>query len=431
MRLRRPTGALWSHADFLKLWTGQSISELGSQVSGLAIPWVAAVVLHTSPFVFSLLGVFGLLPFILFALPAGVWVDRLQRRPILIVGDIARALLLASIPVTYALGVLTIWQLLATEFAVGIFTVFFDVAYMSYVPAIVERADLVDGNAKLDLTASVAQVAGPSIAGALIAAITAPYAVAVDAVSFMASAGFVMRMRHREVLPERAEGDPKPAMVREVKEGLSFLLRHRWLRPIAACTGSANFFLSMSFSVLLLYLTRRLHLSALEVGAVFAVGSLGSVGAALVARRVQSAIGVGPTIAFSPFLNLGILAVPLAPRSFPLPVLMFGQLLLGVAIVMYNVAQRSLRQAITPERLQGRTNAAMRWLVWGTMPLGTLAGGGIATVFGLRAALFAGGIGMVLPILPVFFSQVRLIREMPGLEESPPLAVEQPQLEHV
>ncbi len=416
MRFRRPSGGLWAHPDFLKLWTGQSISEFGSQVSGLAIPWVAAVVLHVKPFEFSLLGVFSTLPFILFALPAGVWVDRLRRRPILIAGDAARAVLLATIPISYAVGVLTIWQLLATSFVIGIFTVFFDVAYMSYLPALVERADLVDGNAKLDLTVSVSQVAGPSIAGALIGAVTAPYAVAVDAVSFVASAGFVMRMKHREVLPERTEAEPKPAMVREVMEGLRFLLGHRWLRPIAACTGSANFFLSLVFSILLLYFTRNLHLSSLEVGTVFAVGSIGSVTAALVSRRLQSAIGVGRTIAFTPLLGVAFLAFPLAPRSFPLPVLMLGEFLFGFNVVAYNVAQRSLRQAITPERLQGRMNAAMRWIVWGTMPLGTLAGGGIATAFNLRTAVWTGAIGMLFPALPVLFSSVRAIREMPGLE---------------
>jgi MFS family permease len=416
VRLRRPSGGLWSHADFLRLWTGQTISELGSQVSGLAIPWVAAVVLHVRPFLFSLLGVVGVLPFILIALPAGVWVDRLRRRPILIAGDAARAALLVTIPISYAFGVLTIWQLLATSFVVGIFTVFFDIAYMSYVPAIVGRADLVDGNAKLDLTVSVAQVAGPSIAGALIGAITAPYAVAVDAVSFVASAGFVMRMRHREVLPERTEAEPKPAMVREVMEGLRFLVGHRWLRPIAACTGSANFFLSLTFSILLLYLTRSLHLSSLEVGAVFAVGSIGSVTAALVSSRLQRAIGVGRTIALTPLLGVAFFAFPLAPRAFPLPVLMLGELLFGFNVVAYNVAQRSLRQAITPDRLLGRTNAAMRWLVWGTMPLGTLAGGGIATVFSLRAALWTGAVGMLFPAVPVLLSSVRSIREMPEPE---------------
>jgi MFS family permease len=409
MRLRRPNGGLWAHSEFLKLWAGQSISEFGSQVSGLAIPWVAAVVLHVSPFEFSLLAVFGLLPFILFTLPAGVWVDRLRRRPILIVGDAARAVLLATIPVSYALGVLSFWQLLATAFVVGIFTVFFDVAYISYLPSLIGREHIVEGNAKLELTGSVAQVAGPSIAGALIAAITAPYAVAVDALSFVASAGLVFRMQHREVLPERAADDPKPAMVREVKEGLGFLLGHRWMRPIAASIGTGNFSISVSFSVLLLYLTRRLGLSSLEVGAVFAVGSLGSVGAALVSRRLQSAVGVA-------VLSCGLVAFPLAPRSFPLPVLMFGQLLFGFAVVAYNVAQRSLRQALTPDRLQGRTNAAMRWLVWSVMPLGTLTGGGIATAFSLRAALWTGAIGVLFGVLPVALSSVRSIREMPGLE---------------
>lgn len=419
MRPHLPTDGLWANSEFLKLWTGQSISEFGSQVSGLAIPWVAAVVLHVRPFAFSLLGVFGLLPFILVTLPAGVWVDRLRRRPILIIGDAARAALLATIPVSYAFGVLSFPQLLATEFVVGIFTVLFDVAYVSYLPSLIGREHIVEGNAKLELTSSVAQVAGPSIAGALIAAITAPYAVAVDAFSFVASAGFVLRMHHREVVPERKEGDPKPGMAREVKEGLRFLLGHRWLRPIAAAIGIANFSMSVSFAVELLYLTRRLDLSSLEVGTVFAVGSLGSVAAALVSRRLQRAIGVGPTIVLAATLGCGLFAFPLAPRSFPLPVLMLGQVLFGFAVVAYNVAQRSLRQAVTPDRLQGRTNAAMRWLVWSAMPLGTLSGGGIATAFSLRAALWTGATGMLIATSPVAFSSVRSIREMPELENVP------------
>src|SRR5436305_11171468 len=172
-RLRRPTGALWSHPDFLKLWTGQSISELGSQVSQLAIPWLAAVGLHASPFAFSLLGVLGFLPFILFALPAGVWVDRLPRLRIMIVGDAARAVLLLLVPLLWATHQLRMWELLAVQFFFGVFTVFFDVAYQSYLPSLIERDDLVEGNSKLQLTVSVTQVAGPTTSGALIAAFTA------------------------------------------------------------------------------------------------------------------------------------------------------------------------------------------------------------------------------------------------------------------
>ena len=163
-KLRRPAGGLWSNTDFLKLWSGQSISEFGSQVSALAIPWHAAVGLHASPIEFSVLGMLGFLPFIFFALPAGVWVDRLRRRPILIAGDSARAVLLAYIPVAWAIGILDIWQLMALQFVIGIFTVFFDIAYQSYLPSLVDREQLVEGNSKLQTTVAAAGIGGPGLA---------------------------------------------------------------------------------------------------------------------------------------------------------------------------------------------------------------------------------------------------------------------------
>jgi len=205
-RLRRPSGGLWSNADFLKLWSGQSISEFGSQVSALAIPWLAAVGLHASPIDFSVLGMLGFLPFILFALPAGVWVDRLRRRPILIAGDASRAVLLAYIPIAWALGILDIWQLMALQFVIGIFTVFFDIAYQSYLPSLVEREQLVEGNSKLQTTVAAAGIAGPGVAGVLIGVLTAPYAIALDAASFVLSTAFMLPIRAPENLPERREG---------------------------------------------------------------------------------------------------------------------------------------------------------------------------------------------------------------------------------
>src|SRR6266536_1880359 len=265
-RLRRPTGGLWSHPDFLKLWTGQSISEFGSQISQLAIPWLAAVGLHATPLEFSILNVLGFLPFILFALPAGVWVDRLRRKPILIIGDAARAVLLAAIPLLWARDLLEMWHLLVISFVVGVFTVFFDVAYQSYLPSLVDREHLVEGNAKLQTTVSTAQVAGPSLAGALIAAITAPYAIVLDAASFVVSTAFMIPIRRAEVLPSRSEGAPKPKMLPELKEGLAFVVRHPHLRAIASCTGSSNFFGAIGFTIALLYLVRTLHLSSFEVG---------------------------------------------------------------------------------------------------------------------------------------------------------------------
>jgi MFS family permease len=412
-RLARPTGGLWSHGDFLKLWTGQSISEFGSQISQLAIPLLAAIGLHASPFEFSLLGVLGFLPFILFALPAGVWVDRLRRRQILIVGDTARAVLLALIPVLWATHLLRMWQLLVLQFVIGVFTVFFDVAYQSYLPALIEREHLVDGNSKLQLTVSVSQVAGPSVSGALVAAITAPYAIVADAVSFVVSAAFMLRMRHRESPARHAPGE-RPRMWPQVKEGLDWVVRHPWLRSIAACTGTSNFFSSLAFAILVLYMVRTLGLSAFEIGFVFAVGSAGSIVAALVTGRLNRRIGVGPTIVWSIALSSAAgLGYPLAPKSFPLPLLMLGNAGFGFGAVAYNITQVSLRQAITPERLQGRMNAAMRWIVWGTIPLGSLLGGGVATWWSLHTAIWVGAVGQLFSFVPVTIGSLKRISAMP------------------
>jgi MFS family permease len=412
--VRRPRGGLWSHPDFLKLWTGQSISELGSQVSQLAIPWLAAVGLHASPIEFSLLGVLGFLPFILFALPAGVWVDRLRRRQILIVGDSARAVLLMLIPALWFAGVLQIWHLLVLEFLIGIFTVFFDVAYQSYLPALIEREHLVDGNSKLQVTVGIAQVGGPSLAGGLIAAITAPYAILVDSMSFVISSVFMIRMRHRENLPRQDTSEPRPRMWPQVKEGLAWVVGHRNLRAIAACTGTSNFCSSLMFAIVILYMVRVLHLSAFEAGAVFAVGSAGSIVGALFANRLGLKLGLGTAIVLMAVIfSFGGLAFPLAPKSFPLPALMAGQLLFGFSAIAYNILQVSYRQAITPERLQGRMNAAMRWIVWGTIPLGTLAGGAIAQVTSLHTALWVGALLGMPTFLWVLLSPLRSVREIP------------------
>jgi len=418
--MRRPSGALWSHRDFMKLWTGQSISEVGSQVSQFAIPWLAAVDLHAGPLAFSLLGVLGFLPFVLFALPAGVWVDRLRRRQILIVGDSARAVLLALIPILWAAGVLQIWHLLILEFLIGIFTVFFDVAYQSYLPALIEREDLIDGNSKLQLTVSIAQIGGPSLSGILIGAITAPYAILVDAVSFVISSVFMVTMKHRENLPRLDAAEARPRMWPQVKEGLAWIVHNRNLRAIAGCTGTSNLFSGMMIAILILYMVRVLDLSSFPAAAVLSVGSIGSVVGALFASRLGQKLGVGNAIVFMAVIfSLAGLAYPLAPTSFPLPVLMGGTMLFGFSAVAYNILQVSYRQAITPERLQGRMNAAMRWIVWGTIPLGTLAGGAIAQATSLHTALWVGALLGTPTFLWVLLSPLRSVKEMPSPVDEP------------
>jgi MFS family permease len=414
MRALWPRGGLWRHPDFLKLWSAETISQFGSQVTGLALPFVAIVTLDVTPFEVALLGVVEFAPFILVSLPAGVWVDRLQRRPILIVGDLGRAALLGSIPIAYGLDVLTIWQLYVVGFAVGVLTVFFDVAYMSYLPSLVSRDQLVDGNSKLEISRSGAQLAGPAIAGGLVQAITAPFAILVDALSFVASGLFVMRIRKREEVPEREAGrSPFAGMKAELSEGLRYVLGHRYLRWIAASTAAFNFFGNVIWTMFLVYAVRELGLSAGTIGVVFAIGNAGALVAAFATSRVAGKLGVGPAIVVGAATGIAVLLVPLAPESGPIPYLVAAQLIMSFGVVLYNVTQGSFRQAITPERLQGRMNSVMRFMVWGVMPLGMLLGGAIASAFSLHAAIWVGAIGMSLAFLPVLLSPVRTLREMP------------------
>src|SRR5919106_5276787 len=283
--------SLWRNADFLRLWSAQTISQFGTQITLLALPLAAILVLDASAFEVALLSAIEFAPFLLFALPAGVWVDRLRRKPILVVSDLARAGLLVSVPIAHALDALTIWQLYVVGFGTGIGTVFFDVAYQSYLPSLVERTGLVEGNSKLEVSRSGAQLAGPGLAGVLVGAITAPYAILADAVSFLASAVLVLRIRGEEILPERTG---KPSMRKELVEGLRYLLGHRFWRPIAMTVAISNFFSTLSFSIFLVYLVRDLELSAQVIGIVLALSNVGWVAGAVAAGRVPPRPRVGP-----------------------------------------------------------------------------------------------------------------------------------------
>jgi MFS family permease len=418
-----PRGGLWRHRDFLKLWSAETVSQFGTQVTLLALPLAAILVLKASAFEVALLGAIEFLPFILFSLPAGVWVDRLPRRPILIVGDLGRAISLASVPIAYELGLLSVAQLYAVAFVNGILTVFFDVAYQSYLPSLVERDQLVEGNAKLELSRSAAQIAGPGVAGGLVGLVTAPIAIVADAVSFLASAAFVFAIRRAEPPPQPAK-DPAtgrgPGMRVEVAAGLRYVLDHRFLRNIAASTGSSNFFTSLAFSIFLVYAVRELGLTPELLGLIFGVSNVGILVGAATANRIAERIGVGPTIVGS--IALGgpaLLLVPLASREAAVPFFIVALGIGGFSSVVYNINQVSLRQAITPERMQGRMNATMRFIVWGTMPIGSIIGGALGTTLGLASTLWIGCIGSAFAFLPVLFSPVRGLRSIPEPIEQP------------
>ncbi len=409
-RMQQSSRSLWRHPDFVKLWAGQSISQLGSQVSLLAIPLAAVVTLGANAFQAGLLGTFEFLPFLLVGLPAGVWVDRMARRPVLIVADVGRAVALASIPVAAGLHGLHIAQLYAVSFVVGVLTVFFDVAYQAYLPALVERDQLVDGNGKLEFSRATAQIVGPGFGGALVGLVTAPVAIAADAVSYVASVASLLLIRRAEEVAPRSE---RRGMRAELMEGLRYVWNHRLLRPIALCTGIGNYFGNMGFAVLILFAVRELGLSAGLIGLVFSVGSFGApVGAAL-AGRLSRRIGAGWTIIASAVLFAGAAVFPpLATRSFALAPLIISGVLASTFGVVYNITQVSLRQAIAPRRIQGRMNATMRFLVWGTIPLGTFTGGVLGSTVGLRTTLWVSAAGYGLSLIPPILSPVRRVRSI-------------------
>jgi MFS family permease len=408
--------SLLRHPDFVKLWSAETISQFGTQVTLLALPIIAATTLNVTPFEFALLGTIEFLPFILLSLPAGVWVDRLRRRPILIAGDLVRAAALTSIPIAFALDALTIWQLYIVGFVNGCATVFFDVAYQSYLPSLVERDQIIDGNSKLQTSQSAAQITGPGVAGVLIGLLTAPFAIVLDALSFVGSALFMFAIRRHEAAPEprlNDQGD-RPSMRSEITAGLRYVGQHPLLRSIAATTGLSNFFSNVVYSILILYLVRELAFTPEVLGLAFSLGSVGFLVGALTANRVAARLGVGPTIvgsglAFGP----AALLVAIAPPNLALPFVAASVFFAGLGGAIYNINQVSLRQAITPERMQGRMNATMRFIVWGTIPIGSILGGFLGGVIGLHETIWIGAIGGIFVFLPVLLSPVRSLRRIP------------------
>jgi MFS family permease len=406
---------LWRHRDFLRLWTGESISQMGTWASFVVIPLVAVTALHASTFQVGLLTTFESLAFLAIGLPAGAWCDRMRRRPIMIAADTGRALLLASVPVVAAVHRLTIWQLYAVVLASGALTVFFEISYQSYLPALVGREHVVDGNAKLEASRSVAQVAGPSLGGLLAQLFTAPLALYADAFSFLWSAVWVCAIRADEPRPHRPE---QRHLRREIGEGLRYVLSHRILRDIAGCSGTGNLFKSAMGSVYVVFLVRGLHVSSGTVGLLLGIGSTGGILAAVTVSAVTKIVGQARMIWLSTAVSSPFsLLIPLASHGWGLTLFAAGWFGVGVGVVYYNVAQVSFRQALTPTHLLGRMNATMRFLVWGTIPLGGLLGGALGSTIGLRPTLWVCAVGEVAATLWVVNSPLLRMREVPVLAD--------------
>ena len=415
--------SLWRNRDFLKFWGGETISLFGSQITTLALPLTAISVLGATAGDLGLIGAAGFAPFLLFTLVIGVWIDRWRRRPVMLMANVARGLLLAVVPILAVLGVLEIWHLVVIAFAVAVCQVFFELAYQSYVPSLVERRHLVEGNAKLQTSAAAAEVGGPGVAGLLIQAVTAPVAIVVDAVSFLVSAVAIGRIRKPEPPPGPHERDPDAGgMLRQIGHGLRLIVRDRYLRAMAGEATTFNLGFTIIETVLLLYVTSEVGMTPALVGVVFSIGSLGSLLGAVVAERAQRRFGFGRAMTAAYLVAcLPPLLIPLIapPTLVGAAVLATSYVLGAIGVASSQIYVYSLRQSITPDRLLGRMNSGYRFFVSGMLPVGALLGGLLGELIGLRATLLVGAGLVTLALVWIVASPIPGLRHLPDAADRP------------
>jgi MFS family permease len=394
---------------FLLFWIGQSVSRLGSQVTLLALPLTAILVLDAAPAQVGLLTAAGFAPGFL-GLFAGVWTDRLRRRPLLVASDVLRALLLATVPLSAWLGVLRIEQLYAVQVLVGAATVPSNAAALAYLPTLVRTEKLVSANSQLAASGSAARLAGPGVAGALVELVSAPFAILVDALSFAFSAACLLLIRVSE--------PPIARMTRqgfwpELREGLHLVVRSPLLGPIALAIAVYNFFAAVFVAAYTLFLVRDLGLEPALIGIVVACGGLGGVLGGLMAPLAERRLGIGPAIVSGTLLlAIAHLAAPLAsgPPWVVVPLLASGGLLANFGLTVSTVNQASLTQHLIPQAALGRVSASHQFLITATVPFGALLSGVLGEAFGMRATVLIAALGTIAGTLPLLLSPLRSLR---------------------
>lgn len=412
--------SLWGNRDFLKFWSGETLSLFGTQITTLAIPLTAVLVFQATPTQVGLLRFLQLVPYLGLAMVFGVWVDRARRKRVMMLANGARMVLIAAIPILSATHRLTLALLLAIACAVGVFSVLFDVSWMAFVPTLVKEPEqYVEANQKLGVTSSSADIAGPGVAGTIISALSAPTALAADAFSYLFSLATLLWIRTPEPKAPAADTRNERRLRAELAEGLRFVFGDRILRPLALVAPFCNFVMVGVWTMFLLYASRGVGLSSAQIGVVFASSSVGGLVGATVSRRLIQRFRLGAVYAASmSAIFLAPLLIPLASGSRPVLLATFiasfflAYLGLGVA----NVVVISLRQTSTPPELMGRMNAAFRMVLFGGGALGGLAGGFVSGAAGLRSGLLAVAVGSAVMVLPVLLSPVSRLLAMPVSE---------------
>ena len=404
-------------ADFRNLWLGETVSLFGDQVTLIALPLAAVLALHADAAEMGYLTAAALVPHLLFSLLAGAWLERVQRRRwLMIASDIARAGLLASIPLAYALDTLTMGQLYAVAFLTGTFAVVFDISHQTLYVAVTKREDYVEANSLLNGSRAFSLIAGPSIGGILVQILSAPATLLLDAFSFLASALFLGRIRAPEPPLEPAMG----GVWAQVKEGMRFIFRHEILRPTLVSVAILNFFNFIFAALFILYVTRELHVRSGTLGIVLGAGAVGSLLGAVMAGRLSRRIGIGPSYVLGMVLfPAPLLLVPLAggSQSVILAMLFTAEFLAGVGVMILDINAGAIITGFTPHRLRSRATGALRFVNYGVRPLGALAGGALGSAFGLRPTLWFAAAAGLLGVLWLVPSPVPKLLELP--EEEP------------
>lgn len=407
--------SVWHNRAFLRLWTAQTVSGFGSRITGTAIPLIAALSLNATPAQMGWLVFAGQLPDLLFGLIAGVWVDRLRRRPILIGADLGRAALLGLLPLAAFLDVLTFPLLWTVAFAGGVLTLFFTLAAVAVLPAIVEPDELVDANTRLSFSDSVLSLVGPAAAGVLIQLFGAPRAILVDAASFLVSAWALGGIGTDEEAPQTDAA--RRGLRHEIAEGLRELVRTPLLRALAISMGILVVGGAVQATVAILYYTRTLGLSPAAIGALGACGGVGALAGAAIAGRTARRLGIGPAIIAATALEgFAFFLLPLTdlfPNTLTFALLALSAALSGVAFSVLSINQMSLRQRLSPTRLLGRVTAARRVLIMAMAPLGAALGAWLGTALGFIPTLYVAALITALAAPFVFFSPVREVKDTP------------------
>lgn len=416
-----PRTGLWAHADFMRLWCAQTISAYGSRITRTALPIIAVQSLNESETIVALLSSLYLAPGVVLALFAGGVVDRSRKRRILIAADIFRAAVVASVTVAWLFGALGMWHLIVVGALVGAASALFAIADNAYLPVLVDKRHLAEGNAKLESTEAVAEVTGPASAGLLIGALGAPLAVALDAASYLWSAAWLRRIRAKEPPPEPAPSAESSTWQssRDLRDGMRAVFGHAHVRAVVLALMVWSIAGGFFTALYTLFCLRTLGLSELTFGIIIAVGGIGSLGGALISRRLVASIGLGPTLILSAVISLaGGLLIPLASGS-PLTVLLFlcaHQLISDCFSVAFVIQAVTLRQTVLPTHLLGRANAAVHVCTAGLVPITAVLAGVLAEVTTIRTAVWVGVlIGLAAPL---FLLPLRRLRLMPRSHSS-------------